>query len=465
MKDIFKFRKLSNRQVEDALDRLDEEGIAIHSLLVAYKDEVIAERYYAPFKRDELHRMYSVTKSINAIGIGILLKKGLISLDDRLPSIFPSLITEETDERVTRTSIRDLLMMKSPYSKTCYKTGAKNGNNVSTYQKDWVASFFYSKCDHEAGMFFSYDTGAATVLAKIIEVVSGKSYIEFLKEELFSKLSISESTYVLSDPVGNPQGGSGIMMRPLDLLKVIYLLKDGGLGIIDKTYIDEAVAPLSDTTIASLSNMRERRMGYGYQIWCTGDGSYAFVGLGGQFALAVPDRDMVFVTTADTQVYDPYSSLILKTLISLSHTIDPSDEVVPKERRVTSLKTGRTAENGDFSFIMDDNSLDISRVRLHTERSGGLISIIKGGVEESYPFLFGENEEIAIREKTSSPALSSAALNSDGTLSVWIQFIGECQGGLTFEIAMKEDILSMRMRLYGELMFDGYSGVLNGRRA
>ena len=174
---------------------------------------------------------------------------------------------------------------------------------------------------------------------------------------------------------------------------------------------------------------------------------------------------MVFVTTADTQVYDPYSSLILKTLISLSHTIDPSDEVVPKERRVTSLKTGRTAENGDFSFIMDDNSLDISRVRLHTERSGGLISIIKGGVEESYPFLFGENEEIAIREKTSSPALSSAALNSDGTLSVWIQFIGECQGGLTFEIAMKEDILSMRMRLYGELMFDGYSGVLNGRRA
>ena len=161
-----KIRNTSNRKAEEALDFFDSEGIAIHSLLIAYKDEVIAESYYQPFNRDTLHRMYSVTKSINALGIGILLKKGLLSLDDKLSSIFPEYITEKTDDRVKRTSIRNLLMMKSPFSKTCYKNGVRNGNNVSTYPDDWILSFFTEKADHDENTFFSYDVNEALHLSE-----------------------------------------------------------------------------------------------------------------------------------------------------------------------------------------------------------------------------------------------------------------------------------------------------------
>ena len=314
MKEVFKFKSSSNRASERALDFFDREGIALHSLLIAHKDEIITESYYSPYDRNSLHRLYSITKSINALGIGILLKKGQLSLDDKIASFFPEYVTDKTDKRILKATVRDLLMMKSPYTKTCYKGGAKNGNNVSSYQKNWVSSFFTSIPDRDPGTFFSYDTGAATVLAKIIEKISGKDYMSFMNENLFSPLGFSEDTYILHDRAGNPQGGSGLMMRPLDLLKLIYLVKEGGLGIIDSSYLAEAASPLSDTTIASLSNMRERRMGYGYQIWCVGGGAYAFVGLGGQFALAVPEKDLVFVTTADTQVYDSYSSIILKKL-------------------------------------------------------------------------------------------------------------------------------------------------------
>ena len=160
----FKTRKTSNRKIEDALNFFEREGIALHSVLVSYKDELITECYYHPFERDTLHRMYSVTKSINALGIGILLKKGLLTLDDKLSSILPEYITAETDERIKNTSVRNLLMMKSPYSKTSYKIGVKNGNNVSSYPDDWVSSFFTNTPDHDADTFFSYDTGAATVL-------------------------------------------------------------------------------------------------------------------------------------------------------------------------------------------------------------------------------------------------------------------------------------------------------------
>ena len=268
----FKSRNTSNRKVEEALDFFDREGIALHSLLVAYKDELITECYCHPFERDTLHRMYSVTKSINALGIGILLKKGMLSLDDRLSSLFPEYITEKTDERIKNTTIRNLLMMKSPYSRTCYKIGVRNGNNVSLYPDDWVSSFFTNTPDHDADTFFSYDTGAATVLSRIVEKVSGMKYMDFMRDNLFSPLGISKETYILSDNVGNPQGGSGIMMRPIDLLKIIYLVKEGGMGIIDEDYLKDATSPLSDTTLASMSNMRERRMGYGYQIWTIGDG-------------------------------------------------------------------------------------------------------------------------------------------------------------------------------------------------
>lgn len=457
-----KIRNTSNRKAEETLDFFDSEGIAIHSLLIAYKDEIIAESYYQPFNRDTLHRMYSVTKSINALGIGILLKKGLLSLDDKLSSIFPEYITEKTDDRVKRTSIRNLLMMKSPFSKTCYKNGVRNGNNVSTYPDDWILSFFTEKADHDEDTFFSYDTGAATVLAKIIEKISGKDYMSFMNENLFSPLGFSEDTYILHDRAGNPQGGSGLMMRPLDLLKLIYLVKEGGLGIIDSSYLAEAASPLSDTTIASLSNMRERRMGYGYQIWCVGGGAYAFVGLGGQFALAVPEKDLVFVTTADTQVYDSYSSIILKKLLELSESIDPSDECEKKERHVLSLFNKGKCALSSMHFVMDENSIKVEDVSISFDEMGGILSLKKDGREESYPFLFGKNKLIELMEKSSSPALSSASFNEDGTISIWVQFIGECQGGLTFEIGIKGERISMRMRLFGELMFDGYSGVLTG---
>lgn len=461
MTEIFNQTEKSNSKVEKMLDLFDREGVALHSLLVARGNDIVSEIYYSPFTRDSLHRMYSVTKSINALGIGILLKKGLLALDDGILSFFDEYASDMTDERIRRTSVRNLLEMKSPFSKTCYKEGARNSSNVSTYQNDWIASFFTLKPDHEPGSFFSYDTGSATVLSKIIEKVSGRSYIDFFKHELFNFLDISEKTYILSDPAGNPQGGSGLMMRPLDLLKIIYLVSKGGLGLIDPGYLRDAASPISDTAIASISSLKERRLGYGYQIWCTGD-SYAFIGLGGQLALAVPSKDLLFVTTADTQVYDSYSQLLLKALLRLSEEIDINEVCEKKERAVVSLENRRTGKLQKVKFRMDDNPLRISSVSLRYDEEEGNITLVKDGETISYDFFFGKNKVIPIREASSSPALASASLNRDDTLSIWLQFIGECNGGLTFEIAIRKEHLSMRMRLYGELMFDGYSGVLTG---
>ncbi len=465
MEEIFSYTDKSNGKIESLLSCFDEEGIAIHSFLCAKANDILSEVYYSPFKRETLHRMYSVTKSINALGIGILLKKGMLSLDDSVVSYFREYVNENTDERIKRTTLRNLLMMKSPFSRTCYKEGARNSNNVSTYHDNWVKSFFTVKPDHDPDAFFSYDTGSATVLSKIIEKVSGKSYIEFFKDELFKPLNISEDTYILSDSHGNPQGGSGLMMRPLDLLKLIYLVSKGGLSFIDESFIKDAVRPLSDTTIASLSSFSERRLGYGYQIWRVSDDAFAFIGLGGQIALSVASKDLVFVTTADTQGSEPYASLILKELLRLSDEIDPDDISEKKERHVVALKSRKRSRLNRTTFKMDSNGIGLDSVALSYDEDEGNISITKDGCILSYDFAFGKNKVISIMEESSTPALSSASVNADDTLSIWLQFIGENNGGLTFEIAVREERISMRMKLYGELMFDGYSGVLTGLKA
>ena len=41
--------------------------------------------------------------------------------------------------------------------------------------------------------------------------------------------------------------------------------------------------------------------GYGYQFWCTQNQGYVCYGMGGQLMLVLPEKEMILITTADTQ--------------------------------------------------------------------------------------------------------------------------------------------------------------------
>lgn len=53
-----------------------------------YRGELIGERYWEPFHRDSLHRMYSITKSFTSLATGLLAAEGKIGLDDRICTYF-----------------------------------------------------------------------------------------------------------------------------------------------------------------------------------------------------------------------------------------------------------------------------------------------------------------------------------------------------------------------------------------
>ena len=48
----------------------------MHSFLLMRHDTLIAEGYYAPYQKDTLHRMFSISKSFTSIAIGLLEAEG-----------------------------------------------------------------------------------------------------------------------------------------------------------------------------------------------------------------------------------------------------------------------------------------------------------------------------------------------------------------------------------------------------
>ena len=80
--------------IKNFLDRLESCHLPRHSFILMKDDKIVAESYYAPYKADTLHRMFSITKSFVSVAIGLLAEEGKLSLDDKIVSFFPEKLPE-----------------------------------------------------------------------------------------------------------------------------------------------------------------------------------------------------------------------------------------------------------------------------------------------------------------------------------------------------------------------------------
>lgn len=84
------------------------------------------------------------------------------------------------------------------------------------------------------------------LLAGVVKVASGKRMDEYIRDEIFTPLGITDFTWVL-DASGNPHAMSGLRIRATDLARIGQMLADGGLWkgkrIIRKEWIAESTKP------------------------------------------------------------------------------------------------------------------------------------------------------------------------------------------------------------------------------
>ena len=68
--------------------RMESLRLNMHGYQILYRGELIGERYWEPFHRDSLHRMYSITKSFTSLATGLLAAEGKIGLDDLALTVY-----------------------------------------------------------------------------------------------------------------------------------------------------------------------------------------------------------------------------------------------------------------------------------------------------------------------------------------------------------------------------------------
>lgn len=287
---------ISSDRVRRIYKKIRERNYIAHSLLIARNGKVVSEEYYEPFKKDEPHRMYSTSKTFAATAIGMLEGEGKLNINDKFIKYFPERIADCKDEFLLETTIRDLLVMSTPF---------KIGATYSFFRNDWIDSFFYTKTTRPSGTFFMYDTSASFILGIIAERVAGKPIMDYLCDNLMSKIGGSTHLKCVKSPDGAPWMGSGVLCTTRDLARLgqIYLQKGefNGEQLIPKQYVKDATSRQIDNNDMGHLITTTDGQGYGYQVWLGIKDCFAFKGMGGQFVIVSPKYNLLMAGTADVQ--------------------------------------------------------------------------------------------------------------------------------------------------------------------
>ncbi len=440
------------------LRRVEKADVLLHGFELRFAGEVQAEGYYAPFCKGEMHRMYSVSKSMVSLAIGILEAEGRLCLDDPVVRYFPEKVTAATDGRLLRLTIRDMLRMATCYVKTTYDPAA---------DADWTAAFFTAAPSHEPGTVFSYDTSSTQVLGALCQRLSGEALLSFLTCRVFAPIGADDPKAWLTDPAGNAQGGTGLLLSLRDLGKTAQLLLDGGRGIVPADYLRRATMKQIGTPFQPVP---EERLGYGYQFWRGRDG-YMLYGMGGQLALICPAKKLILCTIGDTQldplgmqsIYDAF----YETLVPAAPVTDePQADRAALSQALSGLRVRPLPHCEAFAvpfasrYRMADGTGDLREVWF----TGEEVRLVWADGVHTYAYRLGGVCDGTLPH-WNTRCLTFAGFGEDGVLRLRCHQIESAPCGLELLFSKRADALTVQMRSSGDLSLRRYQGFFWGEAA
>ena len=460
---------IHSKWINNFTERLENSHVPMHSFILMKDDKIIAESYYAPYKADTFHRMFSITKSFVSIAIGLLEEEGELSIDDKIIDYFPEKLPEgELSPYLSEMTIKDMLRMATCHQMTTYKLPGVT---------DWVGSFFTTPPSHVPGTSFSYDTSSAHTLCALVEKLTGKKMLDYLRVKFLDDIGFSKEAYVMEAPGGESLGGSGLVSTSMDLLKFIYTIsKNGnvnGKQLLPEEYVKAATACQIDTY--GKGSFWEEMQGYGYQFWRTSHNGFWCYGMGGQFACYYPDQNMFLITTADTQgraggnqlifdafyqeIYDKIGTEcseesvdLVEYLASRSLICVEGKGISPELEKINHVK-----------FILDDNKKGFKWISLSVESGEGILHYETTEGTFVLPFGIGYNKTIEF-PKYHYKAAVSGAFRDDNTFLIKSNIVDECIGNIFIQLVFKGDEITVLMRKFEETMFNEFDGFISGRK-
>ena len=291
---------INGSKFEEMVVKIDQ-GVYgnIHCLLIARNDTLVFEKYFQGFHRQELHCLYSVTKSFTSALIGIALNEGKINnLEQKMVSFFPNYNITNNYSLKEKITIKHLLTMTSGLS--------VEHESQAYFSNNWIRSMLNIPMTSAPGEQFVYHTGNSLLLGGILKDATGQDVDVYAAEKLLGPLGIQNWRWIKGPGNAVASGGwlGGLHLRPLDMLKfgLLFLHKGKWHG---ETIVPEEWVQESTSRHASFSPNEN----YSYQWWRvsnnhkiadlveTNDIFYA-AGHKGQFIYVIPHLNVVIVSTA-----------------------------------------------------------------------------------------------------------------------------------------------------------------------
>ena len=280
-----------NAAVANAFDAKGQKAKRTRSVLVIYKDKIIAEKYDRGFNKDSKILGWSMTKSITSALFGVLQKQG------KLDIYKPAPIAEWANDERAKITIANLLNMNSGLE------WEEDYNKISDVTKmlfldaDMSQAQLKKPAQFKPNTHWNYSSGTTNLLSGILrkQFKTHQEYLDFWYSALIDKIGMS-SMLVETDMAGNYVGSSYGWATTRDWSKfgLLYLHKGNWNGeqILDESWVKFTATP------TNTSNGK-----YGAHFWLNASGKFPDVpkdmfycsGYQGQMVAIFPSHDLVIV--------------------------------------------------------------------------------------------------------------------------------------------------------------------------
>lgn len=472
---------ISSRAVTRFIRKLNERGLAAHSVVLMRGDSIFGEFYWKPFDRDFGHRMYSVTKSFVGIAIGMLCDDGRLSLDDTIASFFPDKVDSELPAHLARQTIRDMLTM-STCGRTPYWFTDPDPDRTHLYLNR-------NSAHRPSGMCFEYDSPGSQVLCALVERLTGKAFFDFMNERLFSRMGTFKNATLLKTRTEDSFGDSSMICTTRDVASFARLLMNGGMWngeqLVSADYVRAATSMQVDCDEIGFDAFSTH--GYGYQIWRLRDGFF-FNGMGCQFVFCLPALDLIFAINSDNQGYAAAGALIEAAFYDFI-VDEMQDAPLPAdpqayaecEALADSLELMHIQGPAHSAFereldgrlyLCDDNPTGITQFSLSFAGDAGVLRYVNAQGEKELRFGLGRNEfgkfpQLGYSDEHAGAVTTngfmydcacSAAWREERKLLIKVQVIDRYLGTMLAMFSFKDDQAVVRMVKTAENFLNEYQG-------
>lgn len=326
--------------IELAVGRMLDGGNRYDNLIKAFVVQVdgkpVVERYHPDWGPGASKNVFSVTKSVMSLLIGIAIDEGSIAgVDQTLAELLPQYVSVMAPG-VAEVTLEQVLTMTGGILPDDDPSWLDPGR-----QPDWLAAILSTPLQQPPGTSFAYSSLGSHLLSGILATATGRSSLEFAQEKVFGPLSIvsqptaeptADPHYLQeydttsgfawrTDPQGLQFGASDLKITAPDMIKIGQLYLDRGQWQGTQIVSTDWVAR---STTAHVETDFSPAPGYGYQWWTMTAGdhpAFAAVGYAGQLIEVVPELGLVVAVACQDDPAsfqaDSFIQLIEQNLVPL----------------------------------------------------------------------------------------------------------------------------------------------------